>query len=273
MTSEAQNYRNRPLHTIFHNRLEQFTTILSLKDVFSKHVTLFPCRTKTHDETAEHLRTYLMIMGANTIESIRADNFFRSEGVLKDLAAEFDFQWNFSPVLRPQANGQVERIHSDLRTLIPWIMEKLKIAEHNWSDATHHAAMIMNSVPHSRHGHPPELVQFGSVTNGLCLDPSTPLSKEIRQLWKDVKTKLGACGQDQVKGIAGPFKQMMLKTGDKVFAILSKNVAVKARVLHDFGMSVWIEKENGPSRFSKVVVHKSLITRRLEFNRLPENKC
>ena len=211
-------------------------------------------------------------MGANTIETVHADNYFRSEGILKDLAKEFDFKWDFSPVLRPQANGQVERIHTDLRTLIPWIMKKLNIREHQWSDSIHHAAMILNSIPHSRHGFPPELIQFGSVTNGLLLDQKTPLSTEMKQLWKLVRNRLETAREANLKGISGPFKQMMLQPGDKIFAILSKNIAVKARVLHDFGHSVWIEKENGPNRFSKVVVHKSLITRRLDFNRLPEEQ-
>ena len=58
----------------------------------------------------------------------------------------------------------------------------------------------------------------------------------------------------------------MFEKGDKVFAILSKNAAVRAKVIHDFGESVWIEKEQVNHRFGRVVVHKSLITRRLDFN-------
>jgi len=247
-----------------------FNSILSLKDAFSKHVTIFPCRTKSHQEVAEYLRTYFMIMGNGAIQSIRADNFFRSESILKDLASEFDFTWDFSPVIRPQANGQVERIHADLRKIIPWILETLKIPTHKWSLALPHAAIIMNSVPHTAHGHPPEVVQFGSLSTGLCIDPDTTLSKEIKTLWRHVKEQLRTRQTEQSKGVAGPFCNFRLNKGDKVFAILSKNVAVKATVIHDFGEAAWIEKETGPKRFSKVVVHKSLLTRRLEFNVLPD---
>ena len=65
-------------------------------------------------------------------------------------------------------------------------IEKLDGNTNNWSDYIHQTAMLANSLPHPSHGFPPELVQFGSITNGLFLDPSTPVVPEIKKLWKEI---------------------------------------------------------------------------------------
>ena len=243
-----------------------FVALLCIQDNFSKHTALYPCKTMTHDEIAERLRTYLMIIGANTVNEVNATRFFESNGILKDLSTEFKFKWNFIEA-ESQSSSEEKNYQTSIQTLTAWVIEKLNGDTNNWSDYVHQVAMLANSLPHPSHGFPPELVQFGSITNGLYLDPSsTQLVPEMRKLWKHVEEKLIKTSLDQEKGIAGPFKRIMLKPGDKVFATLSKGVNIKAKVLHDYGDSVWIEKENAPARFKRVVVHKSQLAKRLEFD-------
>ena len=270
-TATNQKFPDRPrqiisLRTFTPSKVTErkgYSVILCIVDEFSKYVTLFPCRTKHHNDIAEQLRTYLMIMGAEHLEEIRAREELRSNGIFKDMAKEFHFKWNYVAV--DETSLEDTTLQTSIPELVQWVMEKLKIGNHHWSDAIHHAAHLANSMPNPHHGLPPELVHFGSITNGYFIDPSTHITPKMRKLWKDVRDKLVAARQVNLKGIGGPFKQVTLQPGDKVYAFLSGKTPVKAKVLEDFGNSIWIEKETGPHRFDKVLVHKSRIARRLEF--------
>jgi len=157
-------------------------TILSIKDSFSKFVTLIPCRTYAHVEIVDALRTYVGTFGSPLM--IIVDNALTSQE-LERFCDISDIKLLPTPVARPQANGQVERIHRDLRKYFSDILAAMDLPVYRWTEVVSIVTGLINSIPHSVTLHPPEELQIGRFK-----DHRIPISKEVANKYKQVQTRL-----------------------------------------------------------------------------------
>ena len=243
-----------------------FKYVLSLRDTFSKLAVLFPCKTKDMTEVKNHIRTYIQINGR--VNEVRMDNYFRNEQMTR-LGEELDFKTIFTPIYRPQANA-VERLHRDLRILLPDLKEKYKdsIDSLGWSKLLPIAANIINTVPHSITGHPPYLVHKGYLSQDVFEERSVP---GLKTLWTEVGKRLAKQQKGILKTSKGPFSNKTFEEGDAVYAHLPNQPKVPCVVLKDYGDSCLVDKgPHEPERFRIPVVHKSRLTRRIDGKKLSD---
>ena len=231
------------------------TTILSMKDSFTKFVTLVPCRTYSHVEIVDALRTYIGTHGRPT--TIRVDNALTSHE-LERFCNLMNIKLQPTPIYRPQANGQIERIHRELRRYIKDTLQAMDMPLTRWVEVIPFVMNIINSTPHTTTGYTPEELQIGRYTQ----DVAPPPQKELLDKYRQVKIKLEKLQDLQSKPVAGPFPTNLLKKGDKVFIVIpEKHTNVPAEVIKDFG-EICLLKKSERGRFQFVSVHKSLIVRR-----------
>ena len=231
-----------------HNKV----TILSIKDSFSKYVTLVPCRSYSHSEIVDILRFYVGTHGKPAI--IKADNALTSQE-LERFCDVNNIKLAPTPVARPQANGQVERVHRELRRYIDDTLKALELPNNRWAEVIPTVMNLINSVPHTITGYSPESIQIGRYT----ADYTAPLSKEIKDKYVKIHRRLELQQNRYTKDSKGPYPNTLLKKGDKIFVHTNADKPVRATVLRDFG-NVCLVRKTEPGRFRIVTVHKSLIS-------------
>ena len=130
-----------------------------------------------------HLRTYIQINGP--VERIRLDNYFRNSEPMERFSKESGVSLVFSPIYRACANP-VERIHRDLRQLLPDLKKTLqfKMDHFGWSKILPVAANIINTVPHSVTKYAPYFLHHGYMSADL-FEERTP--SELRKIWAEAK--------------------------------------------------------------------------------------
>ena len=161
---------------------------------------------------------------------------------------------------RPQAN-QVERIHRDLRILLPELQVAMKgtISHLDWSGLLPIAANIINTVPHSTTTYPPYYLHHGYLSNDIFEEKSL---SDLRKLWADARSKMIKSQEKTLKESGAPIPTVNFEKGDSIFVYLGNQTAKRATVLKDFGQTCLIDKgSEEPARYRVVVVHKSKISR------------
>jgi len=189
---------------------------------------------------------------------VRLDNALVSDA-MNNFLNKLNIEMKPTPVLRPQTNGQIERVHRDLRRIFNDLLESLKVPKNRWVEVVPLVSNIVNNVPHSTTKFAPSELQFGRITADI--GPIT--DKILKEKYKKVKERLEAQQSRQVKASAGPFSEVTLDIDEPVYAFLTGNEPIKAKVIKDFGNTVIIRKDE-PGRFQTVSVHKSALTRRFE---------
>ena len=238
---------------------EGFRYVLSVRDVFSKLCVLFPVKTKDHLEVTRCLRTYFQINGP--VSSVRMDNYFRGD-IMDNFSDECNFEKVWSPVYRPEANGIIERVHRDLRELLPQLMKDMKgICDHlGWSKLLSAAAQIINTVPHSTTTFSPYFLHSGYFSNEALSDQTVA---ELRQRWKIARENMIKRQSEQVKETRSPIPLTMFEKNDQVLVHLPKQKPMLAKIVRDYGTTVLIDKgQEEPDRFRWVCVHKSRISQK-----------
>jgi len=231
-------------------------TILSIKDSFTKFVSLVPCRGYQHVEIVDALRSYFGTHGIPAI--IKMDNALTSSE-LENFCKSFGVKVSPVPIYRPQSNGQVERVHRDLRRYIMDTLTALDLPKTRWCRAIPTVMNIINATPHSVTGYAPEELQLGRNT----ADFNPHLKKELQDKYRRVKIKLEQAQDRSVKESAGPYPSTLLNKGDCIWIQIDNKEPIKAIVLKDFG-NICLVKKLDAGRFQVVQVHKSLISLRID---------
>ena len=233
------------------------SAVLSLRDSFSKFVCIFPCKGYSHAEILGHLRTWTMIFGSprlircdNALDSSQTRNFCESYGI------------NFSPVpvYRPECNGVVERVHKDLRKLIPLAIDRLGLRSDNWCNALPKVAEWVNGHTHSVTKLPPNMIHLGH--NTLTSDPK---GQQAWPMWEKVRERLEAAQEKNAHPLQGPYKETKLEENTPVwFWPEGKKKPVPALVTKDHGKTAEIEKEDESlTRHKEVMVDKNSLSLRI----------
>jgi len=208
--------------------LHNKSTIMTIKDHFTKLITLVPCRGYGHQEIVDALRVYFSMNGVPSM--IRLDNALVSDS-MKNFFTKLNVKMNPTPVQRPQANGQVERIHRDLRKIFNELLTSLKVPINRWVEIVPVAANIVNSTPHWVTKFAPSELHFGRLTTDL----GTINDKKLKEKYKIVKERLLKQQKQQNRPAKGPFPTVLLQPGDPVWAYLTGEEPVKAKIIKDFG--------------------------------------
>jgi len=240
-----------------------YTSILSMRDEFSRFVVLFPVYTHSISEVIHNLRLFINFCGIPNI--IHFDNFFDSKDMNEFLESE-GIEPSTSPAYRAAANGLVERVHSDLRKSIPLIMDERNINIQNWSQAIHIAASYINFAECRSTKFAPMMLMRGYLPNEYF--PSTYPLKDMEQMWK---TALENSKKAREKNLSIPnpkkgiFKLLPVGTPVQIFLGPAGKTVVKAIVLSDNGASVRIKKlGRKANRFNIITVHKSRVARLID---------
>jgi len=189
------------------------------------------------------------------------DNYFKCD-IIDNIAKELNFTPTFSPVYRPNPN-MVERVHRDLRTLLPDLKETMKgqISPLDWSGLLPIAANIINTVPHSTTGYPPYYLHNGYLSNDVFENKSV---SGLKTLWADARQKMLASQEKTLKSSKAPVPLIEFEKGDNVYAYLGNDTSTKAKIVKDHGNTCLIDKgEDHPPRYRLVVLHKSRIAKNL----------
>ena len=229
--------------------------ILSVRDSFSKFTCLYPCKGHSHSEILEHLRTHVMIFGP--MVKLRLDNALNSKA-MRNFAELFGFELVPVPAHSPQTNGVVERVHADIRKILPLTIDRLKLRGDNWVDALPRVTNIINSSPHSVTKVAPADIQLNFST----LDALRPKNAEkFKEIFERLKTAQDKCAKSQ----AGPFKETTLTAGQAIWAFGKEGaLPVPAVVLRDHGKSVDIQKcDESLTRHREISLDKDHISIRL----------
>ena len=231
------------------------SAILSLRDSFSKFVALFPVAGYSHSEIIEKLRTWVMLFGPPA--KIRLDHALNSS-VMRNFAQLYGVELAPTPVYHPATNGQVERVHSDLRRMIPLTIERMNLRGDNFVDALPRVTNIINSTPHSVTKFAPESIHFSRSS----LDGLRP---EIKEKWKSVTERLINAQEKAVRPLSGPYTETKLHPGQAVWCFLNdKTNPVPATVIREKGDIVWVEKlDESLTRHKEINIHKCHVSLRL----------
>lgn len=188
------------------------------------------------------------------------DNFFKCDA-MEEFGKLMDCEIEFSPVYRPQAN-MVERVHRDLRILIPDLREtyKDKIDALDWSKILPIAANIINTTPHSTTGFSPYLLHHGFLSNDVFEEQTVTGMEEN---WKIARERMVKRQKDNLKQTESPIKTICFDAGEKVWVHLPNQETFLASVVFDHGDTLTIDKgmEEYHWRFRVVNVHKSRISK------------
>ena len=89
--------------------------------------------------------------------------------------------------------------------------------------------------------------------------------KREKKLWQKVHKKLTKQQESILKPSQGPFPNTTFEEGTPVYAHLPNQEKVPCVILQDFGNSCLVDKgAQEPTRYRTPVVHKSMLTRRLD---------
>jgi len=192
---------------------------------------------------------------------IRADNAIVKSSILESLCEKFNIRLTASPILRPCANGQIERLHKGLKIFLKDVMEDLSLPRNRWDEALHVVANCINNSPHMVTGYTPHALHSGRSN----LDFPPKEDQELIRKFAQVRSRLEKQQKDQLYTRKGPFPNITLCKNDPIYVMGSDQTAVPAIVIKDYGNTVMLEKLNeNDFRFKYVTAHKSLISRRLE---------
>ena len=228
--------------------------VLSCRDSFSKFTSLYACKGHSHSEICENIRNHIMLFGAPS--KIRMDNALNSQ-MMRNLAALYDFELIPVPAHSPKTNGQVERVHSDIRKILPLTITNLKLRKDNWVQALPKVANILNSTPHTVTLLAPDQIQLGHS----CLDILRP---KLSQQWTEVAERIKAAQDKAARPQAGPFKETSLTPGQAIWVFPEKSPPVAAEVIRDLGKSVFVRKcDDSLTRHREINYDKERISIRL----------
>jgi len=226
--------------------LHKKKTILSVKDIYSKFVSLFPMRSYGHGEIVEMLRIYIQQQG--DFEVLRLDNALDSQEI-KSFCIENGILLIPTPIYRPQANGQVERLHRDLEKYFRDMMKVLGLTMNRWYQVVHRVVVLINSIPHSVTKMAPKEIQH------LSNDKSDP---KIKAKHEEIYQRLEKQQNKQVSEKTGPFPKTTLPAKTKVW-IWTKTSKIPAIVISDCGDICHVRKLY-EGRFQHVSVHKNMLS-------------
>ena len=148
--------------------------------------------------------------------------------------------------------------------MLPDLKEKFKktIDALAWSKLLPIAANILNTIPSTVTGYAPYFVHKGYLSQDIFEDRTV---KSMKKLWRTVYKRLQKQRDSFLKKSTGPFPNTEFNEGAPVFAHLPGQNKVPCIVLKDFGDSCLVDKgENEPLRFRTPVVHKSMLTKRID---------
>ena len=237
-----------------------FTSIFSIRDEFSKFVTIIPVYTHTVSEAIHYLRLYLASHGQ--IGTLHFDNFF-SCTEMNDFCENEGITPMPSPGYRPESSP-VERVHRDLRKSIPLIMEQCNIPLHRWSESLHIAATNLNLSVSRITGYAPFTIIRGCLPHDRFLNQ---VENGMKKLWTEVydnivkNTAPNVKNPPKNKGFADllePGTAIWIHSGPK-----GKNL-VPGKVVMDNGCTVMCKKDGLHRRFGTILMHKSKISRKIE---------
>ena len=229
------------------------SAVLSVRDSFSKFTSLFACTGYSHSEILNHIRTWCTIFGVP--KTIFLDNALVSTA-MRNFSKYLGFDFIETPAYSPQANGIVERVHRDVRKLLPHAIDRLELRDSNWTNALPKVCSWINSNTHSVTKKSPNEIQLG--WNNLDID----LKSADR--WSDIRKKLQVAQDKCQHDNAGPFKDTTLEPGVEVWAYLAKVDPVPAVVIKDYGKTVEVEKvDRFLTRFQTIKLDKSNLSLRI----------
>ena len=242
--------------------LDGYTSILSIRDDFSRFTVVIPVYSHSIKETIHYLRLFINFLGTPNV--IHFDNFFDSLDMREFLEKE-GIEGSTSPAYSASSNGLIERVHSDLRRTIPLVMKELNIPLQRWSQSLHVAANYINFSECRSTRYPPMMLMRGHLPAEYFPSRAPTTLKAVEKLWKDAKhnsSKSREMNLRQPKKNKGKFN--ILPPGTPVYIFLGPNGKTKkeAVVLKDNGVSVRVQKTGKKlSRFNVITVHKSRISR------------
>ena len=237
-----------------------YTSVFSIKDEFSRFITIIPVYTHSIKEAVHNLKLYVAFFGQ--IGHLHYDNFFDC-AAMNEFCEENGIDHSTSPGYRSNANGAVERCHRDLRKTIPLLMERLDIPLHQWSDVLHLAATHLNLGVCRMTGFAPYMLMRGCMPNDRFANAVLP---EMQKIWDEAYENMR---KNQKPNLKMPPKkkgiQDILEPGTPVWLHLGKNgkKAVSAVIVLDNGCTAVCKKDGFHTRFGSICVHKSRISKKL----------
>ena len=224
-----------------------YTSVLSMRCELSRFAVLVPVYSHAISEVIHNLRLYSNYLGKpnairfdNFFDTYQMTNFLEDEGIEKILA----------PIYRPQANGNVERIHLDLRMCLPIIMDQCNIKLNEWSKSLHVAANFINNSPCRSTGYAPIFLMRGCLPHEFFAD--NHIISELQTHWDKAYQN---SRKNQMKNLHLPPSNKgiakLLQPGTKVLIHLGKNDSKKelALVIKDHGATVRVRKIRTVNRF------------------------
>ena len=239
----------------------KFKYILSVKCLFSKHVCLCLVRTKTMLEVWVSLDQIFSLTGKPA--SIRLDNAFKTSELIT-WSYKRDIILIFTPAYRPQANGAVERIHRDIKNLVPKICKAWKIEQSEWFKVVPEVAKVMNQSVHSSTGYPPELIWRGFLQDEFYLYTQND-RLSLLNLWDKVKQNL-KIKQEKRVNVPKFNSKLELKEDTRVYMKLPNKPLEIVTVKFDHGSTAYLERESFPAghRYRFLTLHKDLLREYVE---------
>ena len=150
----------------------------------------------------------------------------------------------------------VERVHADLRRLLPLTTNHMDLSENNWVDALPRVCNLINSNLHAVTKLTPNQIMLGH----LNIDSD---STNQAKRWTEVHERIEKAKTKTLKPLAGPFAECTLDTGTPVWLFLNHKEPVPGVVILDKGDTLEVQKMDGTSgRFLQVDIHKSRVSLR-----------
>ena len=205
---------------------DQHKYILTIEDAYSRHVVAVPIPNKESATVTKHLMDrYVAIFGTPTaIHSDQGKEF--TAGIFKDLMDKLQVKRTTTPTYNPQSNGNLERFHRTLNTLIRVFCDR---EDPEWEKFLPAAALAYNTKQHSSTGITPYSGMFGRECR-LPIDLIIPTPDEKS---KDINV--------HVRETLDRFKKMFNHVRNKNNAVIKRNAQLYSGKKNEMeiGSRVW----------------------------------
>ena len=205
---------------------DQHKYILTIEDAYSRYVAAVPIPNKEAATVTKHLMDrYVAIFGTPTaIHSDQGKEF--TAGIFKDLMDKLQVKRTTTPTYNPQSNGNLERFHRTLNSLIRVFCDR---EDPEWEKYLPAAALAYNTKQHSSTGITPYSGMFGRECR-LPIDLIIPTPDEKS---KDINV--------HVRETLDRFKKMFNHVRNKNNAVIKRNAQLYSGRTNqmEIGSRVW----------------------------------
>ena len=205
---------------------DQNKYILTIEDAYSRYVMAIPIPNKEAATVTHHLMArYISVFGTPTAIHSDQGKEFTAE-VFKDLMDKLQVKKTTTPAYNPQSNGNLERFHRTLNTLLRVYSDR---EDPEWEQYLPSAALAYNTKQHSSTGITPFSGMFGRECR-LPIDLIIPTPDDKS---KDINV--------QVRDTLDRYKKMFNHVRNRNKAVIKRNAQLYSGKLNqiEVGTRVW----------------------------------